>query len=373
MSKKFEHIRAYEDSDVDTILQQLADDNDLRQSISFLPEDFSKIFSQLQEIKTIRDFQQRIIYPFANWIVQKTVEELTYSGIENLHADVPYLFISNHRDIVMDPMLINYVLYRSHFPTTQIGIGNNLLIKPWIEKIVRLNKSFVVYRNLKGKRLFFELKQLSEYIKYTLIEKKESVWIAQREGRAKNGIDETQLSLLKMLNLSFRNNKGYYHIVPVTFSYEFDPCDALKAVELSKACEGLSMNKNPEDDLLHMKLGLLENKGNVHVHFDKPLYIELPIENQFLKKIKLALDENIQKNQRCFSTHLYAYWKIFDPNYPLRSNDFERARQYFEQQKNKYKLTESMERFLLLPYAHSARNCFSKNSSFNKLEDNQRK
>lgn len=348
----FEHISAYDNDDVPQAIQDLIQDAEFLNIISSLPENLQSIRNKLPHIRTILEFQREIIYPFADWIVKTTIEELTYSGLENLSPEVSYLFISNHRDIVMDPLLINYILHKASFPTTQIGIGNNLLIKPWIEKLVRLNKSFVVHRNLKGKKLLIELHRLSNYIRYVLLEKKESVWIAQREGRAKNGIDETQISLLKMLNLAFKKNPGHYAIVPVAFSYEFDPCDALKAKELYLKCHVKSFAKKTYDDLLHMKLGLLENKGKVHVHFDKMIRTEFPLTTSNFDILKNKIDTAIQKNFKLFDTHIYAFKRLYDSRFEENPEIYSRAINYFKQQKQVYGLNEVIEKILLQMYAN---------------------
>jgi hypothetical protein len=360
MNESFNAIRAFDDEDVSSVIAKLLNDQQFSEVISSLSTPFQKLFQKLPTIKTISAFQAEISYPFAEWIIQNTIKILSFSGLEKLNKNQPYLFISNHRDIVMDPLLINYLLYKNGFRTTQIGIGNNLLIFPWIENIVRLNKSFVVKRNIKGKELKAELVRLSDYIAHVLLELGECVWIAQREGRAKDGIDETQISLLKMLFLATPSFNAEikiknYSLVPVSINYEFDPCDALKAIELHQKAQGLCMKKTPEKDLLHMKKGLLENKGHVHIHFSEPITLPSLKNKHDFQQLKSAIDKEIHANYKLFSTHLFAYKKFYSPTFKLTPDEEYIADNYFKKQKERYQLNDEQFTYLLLPYANQAK------------------
>ena len=190
---------------------------------------------------------------------------------ENIDRSVEHLFLSNHRDIVFDAGLFNILRHEQGLETTEIAIGDNLLIHPWIDKLVRLNKSFLVRRGLSVKERLVASKHMSEYIHYAINEKKESVWIAQREGRAKNSDDRTQDSLLKMLAL-YPDNKPFLeslremNLIPLSISYEYDPCDYLKAKEFQLKRDNPEYKKSPQDDLINMQTGVMGFKGKVKYH-----------------------------------------------------------------------------------------------------------
>src|SRR5690606_21760891 len=190
---------------------------------------------------------------------------LTNSGLDKLSHDKSYLFISNHRDIAMDPAFVNYMLYHAGFDTLFIAIGDNLLKRPFVNDLMRLNRSFIVKRSLKGRELLKSSKQLSEYIHHCIAENR-NVWIAQREGRAKDGVDRTETALLKMLGMA-RRPEGLaealkpLHIVPVSISYEFDPCDALKGNELYQKTELGSYQKDDQSDINSIVTGMIGYKG----------------------------------------------------------------------------------------------------------------
>jgi glycerol-3-phosphate O-acyltransferase len=197
--------------------------------------------------------------------------------LENLSRDKPCLFISNHRDIAMDPAFVNYMLYHAGFETVDIAIGDNLLKRPFVTDLMRLNKSFIVHRSLKGRELLKSSKQLSEYIHHC-IETNRSAWIAQREGRAKDGVDRTDTALLKMLSLAKRElglqeSLNFLQIVPVAISYEFDPCDTLKADELYQKAELGSYQKDEQSDIHSIVTGMIGFKGHVHVSFGVPVQL----------------------------------------------------------------------------------------------------
>jgi 1-acyl-sn-glycerol-3-phosphate acyltransferase len=229
-----------------------------------------RLTAQLMGVHTVKAMQG-IIALYMDKMIEKTTSRLTHSGLDALRRDRAYLFISNHRDIAMDPAFVNYMLYHANFETLQIAIGDNLLKRPFVTDLMRLNKSFIVRRSLKGRDLLKSSKQLSEYIHHC-ISTGRSIWIAQREGRAKDGVDRTDTALLKMLALA-RRDEGLMaalnalHIVPVAISYEFDPCDLLKADELYQKSEHGTYQKTDQSDIHSIVTGMVGFKGHVHVSF----------------------------------------------------------------------------------------------------------
>jgi 1-acyl-sn-glycerol-3-phosphate acyltransferase len=274
---------------------------------AFLPE---KLFHHIMEMKdrvnTIEGFQTDIILHILNLIEQISIRELTSGGLEHLDPGKQYLFISNHRDIVLDSAFLNTTLFKRGFRTSQIAIGDNLMRHRISDLIFRMNKSFVVKRTGSPTELYKYSVLLSEHIRTQISEGIDSVWIAQREGRAKDGNDRTQTGLLKMLTLGQTGDlKSFFqslHIVPVAISYEFDPCDLLKAQEFVNKKNNPDYKKSFEEDLQHILLGLRGQKGRVHFEFGKPLgeeldvFDELPNSKKQLEALAGIIDSSIHKN-----------------------------------------------------------------------------
>lgn len=226
-----------------------------------------KVIALFQSVQTVDDFQRKIDYPFLKQLEAKTSKGINLEGAEKLDRSINHLFISNHRDIVLDSAFLCVELIDAGFDTVEIAIGDNLLIYPWIETLVRLNKSFVVRRGVSGRGQFQASQHLSQYMRYALSDKHQSIWLAQREGRAKDGNDRTQESLLKMLNMSgegsITENLSSLNICPLTISYEYDPCDYLKAKEFQQKRDNPEYKKSPADDLLNMQTGIMGYKGKI--------------------------------------------------------------------------------------------------------------
>jgi len=243
---------------------------------AFLPEPLNDlILREKDQVNSVRDFQEKIARPLLKVIEKASITKLTSSGIEQLDPTEQYLFISNHRDIILDSAYLNMVLFDHGFQTSQIAIGDNLMRHRISELIFHINKSFVVKRTGSPMELYRYSVKLSEYIWRQITGKIDSVWIAQREGRAKDGDDRTQVGLVKMLSLSAKVDlKTYFRqlkIVPVAISYEYDPCDLLKAQEFLNKRANPDFKKTFEEDVQHMLLGLKGSKGAVHFHFSTPL------------------------------------------------------------------------------------------------------
>ncbi|PCH58636.1 MAG: hypothetical protein COC19_08325 [SAR86 cluster bacterium] len=320
---QFKEIRPYHDSEIRAVLDSLVDNQEFISSIAsfyyprltrLMPGLISKLASrrikkQLEDVHSVKTMQD-VIAQYLDKIILDTTSGLSHSGMENLSHDKSYLFISNHRDIVMDPAFVNYVLYHGDFETLQIAIGDNLLKKPFVSDLMRLNKSFIVRRSLKGRELLKALGLLSSYIHYC-IASKENVWIAQREGRAKNGIDKTDSALLKMLargrrDLPLGESLSNLHIVPVAISYEYDACDVLKAQELYQLEQTGEFKKSEHADMDSIVTGMMGFKGHVHIAFGK----ELEIDSDDPDQIASQIDRQILDNYRLQDSNYLAYEEL---------------------------------------------------------------
>jgi len=318
----FEGIRPYHDSEVPAVLERLVHDEDLNRAVCvFLLPRLARWFPRLagwiirtyltcktRDLTTVHDVQM-FLTGYMKRLIDETMVELSVDGLDTLPVGRPYLFISNHRDIVMDSGLINFVIHHAGHKTSRSAVGDNLLGKPYAADLMRLNKSFVVARSVTGTRAVFEvLSRTSSYIRCSL-EQGESVWIAQREGRAKNGFDRTDPALLKMLALAYRANDGEFadlvrnvQIVPVAISYELDPCDLRKAHELYVRDQHGTYTKPPDEDLRSIVEGMIGFKGRVHIHFAPP------VQGDFEDPESLAaeIDRLIVNGLRVYPTHVSA-------------------------------------------------------------------
>ena len=315
----FDDIRPYEDHEVGALVEKVLNLSFYNTLIRrFFPgKDPDKLKLAFLRINSIYDFQVKVIYPILKKLINDTSTGLTYSGFDKLKKGIPNLFISNHHDIILDPSVLNVLLYKNGFNTTKVAIGDNLLRKEWIRDLARLNKSFIVHRSPSGKEAYFYSQRLSNYIKKTIIDDKESVWIAQREGRAKDGNDITQVSLLKMLAYGGEESRFEYlkslNFLPTAISYEFDPCDILKVRESIAKEKNLHYEKNEKEDEISMVTGLTGFKGRIHIsignviqnEFDEILHHETPKE-QF-SALAAIIDEQIQSNIKLWPTNYIAY------------------------------------------------------------------
>lgn len=271
----FDDIRPFERGEMKFALNELLRDRHFNKMIGgFLPLPKvvrNALFKLLfVGIKTPLDFQVRFMKPIVRHILRKHANKASFEH-DAICSKGNYSFISNHRDIVLDSAILSYLLHKSGFATTcEIAIGDNLLIYPWIKTLVRMNKAFIVRRSLKAKEMLESSRLMSSYIHYAVTQKKENLWIAQREGRAKDSSDQTQDSVLKMLamgaELSPVESLRELNITPLTISYEYDPCDYLKAQEFQQRRDDASWKKSKQDDLDNMRIGIFGYKGHVHYH-----------------------------------------------------------------------------------------------------------
>ena len=313
----FDDIRPFDDSEVNQSLRILLQDEGFQHILQFIFKDQEKIDQVkllLSHVHTIKDLQLKFMYQMVDdLILKKSTDGLTSSGLDLLDKNASYLFISNHRDIILDSAIMNFLIVLEGMNTTEIAIGNNLLIEKWIEYTVKLNRAFVVRRNLPVRELLMASQKLSEYIRRDITRKNTSVWIAQREGRTKDGNDKTQQSLLKMLNLSNIHEVGEgfkeLRIVPLSISYEIEPCGISKVAELyKKQTEGFE--KTQEDDLRSMGEGLVRPKGRVHFGFGEPISSQIDLINK-----EEPISNQIEKLAEIIDANIYSNFKLWPNNY----------------------------------------------------------
>ncbi len=319
MSSKFDDIAPLYDHEVKQAIQDILVDPGFQHAVKYImPEiDWAEFSAEMSKYETKKEFQSRMIYPVIKALGMRVSSSMKLDNWESIDRSVEHLFLSNHRDIVLDAGLLNILRHEKGFETTEIAIGDNLLIHPWIDKLVRLNKSFIVRRGLSIKERLIASKHMSEYIHYAISEKKESVWIAQREGRAKNSDDRTQDSLLKMLALypedkSFIESLKELNLIPLSISYEYDPCDYLKAKEFQQKRDNPDFKKTQRDDLLNMEIGILGKKGNVVFRFGNCINPELDKITEPDKRLQpeiaaQIIDKEIHRNYEIFPCNYIAY------------------------------------------------------------------
>lgn len=273
--ENFDDIRPFDDHQFHDKIASIVREPGFEHAVRYvMPDvDYEEFVARLLNVKTQMDFQTRIMGPFLEMLVARTTHGLTFSGAEHIDVPQPHTFITNHRDIVLDASFLNLCFIREKKPITQVAIGNNLLIFDWITDLVKLNRSFIVKRDTGVREALEAAKHLSAYIHYVIGTMKEPVWIAQREGRAKDSNDKTQESVIKMLSLAgngdSKANIMELNITPVAISYEYDPNDYLKVREFLLRRRDPGFKKSQRDDLFSMETGLLRHKGRVHFHLGK--------------------------------------------------------------------------------------------------------
>lgn len=274
-NENFDDIRPYDDHQFREKIEKLVHEPGFEHAVRYvMPDvDYPEFVQRLLSVKSQADFQSKIMAPFLEMLVSKTTDGLSVDGLENYDPSKSYTFITNHRDIVLDASFLNLCFIRKGLPITQVAIGNNLLIFDWITDLVKLNRSFIVKRDTGVREALDAARHLSGYIHHTIRDLHESVWIAQREGRAKDSNDLTQDSVVKMLTLGGDGtpceNLMEINVVPVAISYEYDPNDYLKVREFLLRRRDPEFRKSQRDDLFSMETGLLNYKGRVHFRVGK--------------------------------------------------------------------------------------------------------
>ena len=323
----FADIRPYRDDEVRPVLERLLVDVEFLRNLAqlrlpqmnrWLPgvsrwlvrQVLSREMRGIDSVATL----QMVVKKYMDRMIESTTDQFTVSGLDRLAADQPWLFMSNHRDIALDPAFLSYALYHNDHETVRIAIGDNLLSKPFAADLMRLNKSFIVKRSAKGPRaMLAAYKQLSGYIRHSIEVDNNPIWIAQREGRAKDGLDRTEPAIIKMLTMaqdkaaeSFSDYVSRLHIVPVAISYEFDPCDGAKAQELYVRATTGGYEKAEHEDLRSIGLGIAGAKGDVHVSFGEALRGEFADADA----VAAAIDRQVIERYVLHPTNFFAYQQL---------------------------------------------------------------
>ena len=360
VSSNFEDIRPLNPDEVPAAIEELLASEEFRKAIHYIMPNlkWDELAAAMRACKTKEQFKSTLSYGAVMAVAKKTTFSLTVSGRSRLPEGKPACtFISNHRDIVLDASFLNVILM--DVGLTQVAIGDNLLIRPWIKTFVRLNNSFIVKRGVAVRQMLEVSHTLSAYINHTIKESHESIWIAQREGRAKDSNDKTQPSVLKMLNMAGKGdiltNLAELNIVPVAISYEYDPCDYLKAKEFQLKRDNADYQKTQHDDLLNMETGILGNKGRVHFTFGNPINAKLKEldpkteKNELFAAVARIIDKEIYSHYRFYPCNYVAYDMLsgtrhFSANYGLK--DKKAFEEYLQGQLDKIVIPNKDEAFL---------------------------
>ena len=318
MNKEFDDIRAYGPEDLPEAYERLTADPQFKAVVEkvFPHVPFEALSAKLKQCKTNLDFQVTFCYPFLKDLLSKASTGCDID-ITNIDINRRYTFVSNHRDIVLDSALLDVMLIDSGFKTTcEIAIGDNLLAAPWIKDLVRVNKSFIVLRSAGIREMLTNSKRMSEYMHLVINEKNDNIWIAQREGRAKDSDDRTQEAILKMMAMggegSATERLRQLHIVPLSISYEYDTCDYLKAAEFQLKRDIEGWKKSKQDDVLSMQTGIMGFKGAIHYHCAPAIddYLEqIPADTpkgDVFKVVASHIDKCIHSNYRLYPNNLAA-------------------------------------------------------------------
>lgn len=315
---EFSSISPYTDAEAAEALSKLADYPVVGiASQHFFPDqspDFLK--NLLKEIKTIDDFQVLVMQKLVRWVIDHTAKNFSYDGIKNIDPDKKFLALSNHRDIMIDPAITQLVLYNNGIPMTEIAVGDNLITNKAVEWLIRSNRMIKVIRGVSARELYLSSQLLSKYIRLNITEQRSSIWLAQRQGRTKNGYDVTEQGLLKMLDMSgssdFLQNFEELNIIPMSISYEFEPCDVLKARELVISRKHKYVKAEGED-LNSIMVGIMQNKGNIHLNIGKPLTTDEIAEaakcdkNDRYQLIRHAVDIRVIDGYKLWKNNYIAY------------------------------------------------------------------
>ena len=318
---RFDAIRPFYDSEINQALHKVVNHPMMKALMNFtFPDVLDDVWKeQLLRTHSIRDFQCNFIYQSVQRVLEKSSNGLTTSGFENLEPNTSYLFISNHRDILLDTTLLNTALFEHNLTMTASAIGDNLVKMPFLNTLAKLNRNFLVQRGLTPREMLQSSKLLSEYIGHLLLHENRSVWIAQREGRTKDGKDETNPGILKMLGMGSdeKNLMDYFKkikIVPVSISYEYDPTDALKMPQLMAEANNEVYVKDKNEDFMTILSGAQGQKKGIHIHIGTVLDTEIEqikasdeSSNKQIVTLAGVIDDAILSNYKLWPTNYIAY------------------------------------------------------------------
>jgi hypothetical protein len=316
--QNFDDLRPYTDSEINEAMQRLVNDPlfDTVASYVFPNSPVEKLKEKIGQFKTIEDFQVQVMHAAMNQVVKHSITNFTYNGLQFLDNTKSYLFVSNHRDIILDSGLLQVALYENGFRTSEITFGSNLMQPGFVVDVGKSNKMFKVDRGGSPRDFYRNSKHLSDYIRYVITQKKESIWIAQRNGRTKDGNDNTDQGIIKMFCMS--SSKGVLdaiaelNIVPIAVSYQVEPCDILKTNEIYQS-RLKRYEKKPGEDLQSILTGINQFKGNVHFEITSPITAKELAQfsncekNDLYLSIAKWIDHKIQKNYKLFDSNYIAY------------------------------------------------------------------
>lgn len=373
--KPFDAIRPFEPEELPEVFERLLGNAQFAQVVAYVFKDvpFDMLAQKMRACKTNLEFQVAFCYPFIKGLLQKASLGCDMN-VDAIDLEKRYTFVSNHRDIVLDSALLDVLLVDAGCKTTcEIAIGDNLLSLPWVKDLVRINKSFIVERSVSLRQMLLSSKRLSDYMHLVIAQKHDNVWIAQREGRAKDSNDRTQESIIKMMVMGGEGSlverlKGL-HIVPLAISYEYDPCDFLKAQEFQLKRDIADWKKGPMDDVVSMQTGIMGYKG--HIHYDAAPCIDAWLDTldpdmpkaDFFKTVATHIDEEVFCRYRLYPSNYVALDELEGTTAHADRYTAEQKAQfdgYIAQQMAKIQLPDKDEAFLrerlLTMYANPARN-----------------
>ena len=373
--KPFDAIRPFEPEELPEVFERLLGNAQFAQVVAYVFKDvpFDMLAQKMRACKTNLEFQVAFCYPFIKGLLQKASLGCDMN-VDAIDMEKRYTFVSNHRDIVLDSALLDVLLVDAGCKTTcEIAIGDNLLSLPWVKDLVRINKSFIVERSVSLRQMLLSSKRLSDYMHLVIAQKHDNVWIAQREGRAKDSNDRTQESIIKMMVMGGEGSlverlKGL-HIVPLAISYEYDPCDFLKAQEFQLKRDIADWKKGPMDDVVSMQTGIMGYKG--HIHYDAAPCIDAWLDTldpdmpkaDFFKAVATHIDEEVFRRYRLYPSNYVALDELEGTTAHADRYTAEQKAQfdgYIAQQMAKIQLPDKDKAFLrerlLTMYANPARN-----------------
>ena len=373
--KPFDAIRPFEPEELPEVFERLLGNAQFAQVVAYVFKDvpFDMLAQKMRACKTNLEFQVAFCYPFIKGLLQKASLGCDMN-VDAIDMEKRYTFVSNHRDIVLDSALLDVLLVDAGCKTTcEIAIGDNLLSLPWVKDLVRINKSFIVERSVSLRQMLLSSKRLSDYMHLVIAQKHDNVWIAQREGRAKDSNDRTQESIIKMMVMGGEGSlverlKGL-HIVPLAISYEYDPCDFLKAQEFQLKRDIADWKKGPMDDVVSMQTGIMGYKG--HIHYDAAPCIDAWLDTldpdmpkaDFFKAVATHIDDEVFRRYRLYPSNYVALDELEGTTAHADRYTAEQKAQfdgYLAQQMAKIQLPDKDEAFLrerlLTMYANPARN-----------------
>ena len=376
MTDYFKSIRPFNDDEVPKALLQIKDTPLIRAMMAYaFPEDTPvQREKRLLACQKVSDFQVDIMYQVVTKAIEKSITEFTCDGFSALDPKKAYVFVSNHRDIILDTSLLNVALHDNHLSMTASAMGDNLLKKKYLKILAMLNRNIIIYRSLPPREALEHSKLVSEFIHHCITENHRNVWIAQREGRTKNGDDRTQQGVLKMLTLNTPEGVTplqylkTLNIVPMSISYEFDPTDVLKLPAIIAQHNGVEYVKSKKEDFENIIQGLLGQKGRVHISVGQPLYEEIDA----IEKAHQHLNKQLQALAECLDRAIHQQYKLFPANYIAYDllnktsiyKDYYNEKEFrqFERRMNNRSNSEdlSQEKFLEM-YANPVKNKFDGN------------